>query len=78
MKKTEWYPPYIKPARIGWYEVKTRYPDSFVGKYRYFNGRGWRWDGDMGNIGSTRYEAAFGDEHDRWRGLANNPKKGKK
>lgn len=37
-KLTEWYPPEIKPARIGWYESL---PPTLVESYDYYPRRFW-------------------------------------
>jgi len=38
MKKTNWYPPHIKPVRVGLYEVGR---DDFH-IYAYWSGKCWR------------------------------------
>jgi hypothetical protein len=57
---TEWYPPEIKPVRVGVY--KTWY--GLIKKDAFWDGRVWRALGG--------YELAFQDRG--WRGLAADPK----
>jgi hypothetical protein len=69
MKLTPWFPPEIKPAYPGVYQVKG----TGVVWYR-------RWDGECWYYGSTTvYNAACGTtpypfEINTWRGLAEPPK----
>ena len=68
MKLTPWYPPHIKPVRVGVYETLRK------GCFQYWNGEWW------GYWSSTKKDA-FGlnggksvFQHPRWRGLAHPPK----
>lgn len=74
-KLTPWYPPHIKPVRVGVYET-----DAFfevvdgVAVFQYWNGRYW------GTYSGKEIKAAtmswWESKHQnvRWRGLAHPPK----
>jgi hypothetical protein len=58
LKLTPWYPPHIKPVRIGWYEAApSPRSNSFLW---YWNGRYW------GH--SDGYRCSFQER--AWRGVA--------
>jgi hypothetical protein len=60
---TEWYPPEIKPVRVGWYESTPwlKYGD---GDRNWWNGRQWIW-----------FEKGYpcSEQSRHWRGLAADP-----
>jgi hypothetical protein len=75
MKKTEWYPPHIKPVREGWYErdysnthMKTE--TVFLDLWQQFSpGNGyWYVDEPPGQINDAYYENL------PWRGLTEEAK----
>jgi hypothetical protein len=39
-KKTDWFPSFVDPYRIGVYQVFT--PNSCANKYAYYDKKGWR------------------------------------
>lgn len=70
MKKTEWFPASVKPARKGWYEVRNawlveqRCHRLSGAPMRFFNGKNWRagWGNELISI--------FGEHAShQWRGL---------
>ena len=73
---TPWYPPHIKPVRVGWYEVghdpatqphfNSRH--RLTGSRRYFDGTVWR-------AGWLNEQVSIMGKHPshRWRGLAHPP-----
>lgn len=75
MKKTEWYPRYIRPVRSGWYEVCGAFLHNKTGiddnkdctiTFRYFDVDADKWIWQNPDKGLT--DAAFGSQ-DKWRGL---------
>jgi hypothetical protein len=59
---TEWYPPEIKPVRVGEYEIWSNYSMRL-----WWNGDSW---------GTGNYELLPWLQNCHWRGLAADPKKG--
>lgn len=57
MNRTPWYPPHIKPKRVGWYEVNDGFPGV-----RYW------WDGYMWYMRRGDFPLYFQDRI-KWRGL---------
>lgn len=70
MKLTPWFPPEVKPVRVGVYIATVRKPSVF---YRY-------WDGESWLCGSFDQQLANASRPDwygppiHWRGLAKQPK----
>lgn len=80
---TDWFPPEIKPKYAGVYEVD--YADDDGRAVCYWNGKDWmsvKWEGlGAGFLAACNRAKASKDKAwsaHVWRGLANNPKKGKK
>jgi len=66
---TPWYPPHIKPVRVGVYETDTR-----IGRYQHWNGQFWGpYDPDARTAWLWKH-ARSGRQSPRWRGLAHPPK----
>lgn len=73
MKKTEWFPVEMKPARPGWYEAKYDSSTEHI-DMRYFDGYVWKrplFDGHLevchfGNVKTN-------ESREEWRGLAEKP-----
>jgi len=61
MNKTNWYPPHIKPVRVGLYEVGS--DDIHV--YAYWCGKFWRLSLDK--------RITWANQHLSWRGLTHEP-----
>lgn len=72
---TKWYPPEIKPVRVGVYAIQSRLMEGF---YSYWNGQWWGYR--MGSVQSAyefRNSSALGPI-DKWRGLTRPARKGAK
>lgn len=66
---TPWYPPHIKPVRVGVYETDTR-----IGRYQHWNGQFWGpYDPDV-ELAAYSHDMRSGYQSPRWRGLAHPPK----
>ena len=83
MKLTEWYPASVKPVRKGVYMVMT--PWCHANKFAYFDERGWRLCGDCQQNAEEEKDrtedmdmSSMNMPYSKWRGLAQNPSKGKK
>lgn len=61
-KLTVWYPPEIKPARVGWYDLFSGGNEVYYFVMRCF------WDGQI-----WRYLGREVRGRHKWRGLANDP-----
>jgi hypothetical protein len=61
MKKTNWYPPHIKPVRVGLYEVGS---DIFYLK-AYWSGKSWRL--------ALNKDQKWKIQNLTWRGLTHEP-----
>jgi len=68
-KLTPWYPPHIKPVRVGVYETDTR-----NGRYQHWNGQFWSpYDTDPAvTLLYQNFRSAY--QAPSWRGLADPPK----
>lgn len=71
MKKTEltgWYPPHIKPVRIGFYNASRA---NFNDAMRYWDGKKW----SLAWFGMTSIKRRIASDQDgiSWRGLTRNP-----
>jgi hypothetical protein len=68
---TDWFPADVKPVHVGAYEAYYGYPDDTripvsAHSVRWWNGEKWLCcEGGL--------PAAFGQKHDKWRGLRNKP-----
>jgi hypothetical protein len=70
MKKTEWFPAFVRPVRAGVYEVfrPCRRGTKFFRCFMLWDGRTWRYvSGGYSDFGSS-FEAG-----NKWRGLAKKP-----
>jgi hypothetical protein len=65
---TDWFPPDVKPARVGWYEVKAKW----IGGYSYWSGSAWT---NCIGMPDRSYEDWFNGatQSKSWRGLAEKP-----
>lgn len=63
-KLTPWFPPHIKPVRVGWY-IATVNKDNTISRW---------WDGSNWNYGATTDTAHCIMQERNWRGLAERPK----
>lgn len=74
-KMTGWFPADVKPVRKGVYEVEEM---MAFHRYCYWNGKLWGW-ADVKKEDARRFNSTQGaKQNKRWRGLASDPKKGKK
>lgn len=74
-KLTPWFPPHIKPVRVGWYNASAYRKTHII---RYWNGQRWSEFATLTGLGDTeqltrakRVNACRGDIE--WRGLASPP-----
>lgn len=75
MKLTEWYPGHIKPSRVGVYQ---QFCGNHIG-YQLWDGKYWRgWWSNPIDAAESQWTPGKEFQNDKWRGLAVNPKKGKK
>ena len=71
-KLTPWFPANFKPVRHGWYETRLGHADQmggFIGR-RFWNGLFWSY--------AAIKDAQSATQNWQWRGLAYDPKGGKK
>lgn len=75
MKLTPWFPPEIKPIRVGWYQRKWRKDNDWFANYW----DGAHWHHSESATATTQipiephYEAICHCENMYWRGLAKKP-----
>jgi hypothetical protein len=72
MKKTDWYPPHIKPVRRGIFETKDA-----TGAIRWKYWSGYRWGWGYALISDTRRSSplnSFASQNVQWRGLTEEAK----
>lgn len=65
---TPWFPGWISPARVGWYEVKCQH--GLFEKRIFWDGYAWFLD-DRDTRGTA--SCSFGRSCDQWRGLKGAP-----
>ena len=67
MNLTPWYPPHLKPVRVGVYQAIPKHvPDCRV--YSYWNGFKWFWD--SWTVDGARLNRNVSMHQDkRWRGM---------
>jgi len=70
-KLTPWFPPEIKPVRVGWYETYVH--DKGLKRMRYWNRRSWLFMFDE-NIGKPPKLCRASSQKQIWRGLSERPK----
>jgi hypothetical protein len=73
MKKTDWYPGYVKPKRIGIYERNDEGTSMYDGgpNFSYWDGKMWRNSGD--SVERADLHSGYGDSSEQnlpWRGLS--------
>lgn len=70
---TEWFPPHVKPVRVGVYEVVDS--DGELGWYAFWNGKkfGYRCWKSPQSAFYRRHESTWQPNFAKWRGLADNP-----
>ena len=64
---TEWYPPHVKPVRVGWYERQWKMKGS-AATPDYWDGKRW-----FIGYGHPTGMAATISQNIHWRGLAADP-----
>jgi hypothetical protein len=69
MKLTPWFPPEIKPAYPGVYEIQN----EFITWYRRWDGKRW-FDGDYLKEAAAVQKTPYLGKPSPWRGLAEPPK----
>ena len=71
MKLTPWFPPDVKPVRVGWYHTgcDSDNPINSGGESAY----NWWWDGHGWHDYPNGYPSR--DQNRYWRGLSENPEK---
>ena len=75
MKLTPWFPPEIRPVRVGEYEVRTGWVDAVA--LRWFDGELWSCvylSDEPKEIRNTERQYASQYQDVMWRGLAKEPK----
>lgn len=60
MKRTPWYPASVKPARVGWYEVRLSFDHGPMMER-------WHWDGEYWT--DELQSDVWMCKPDKWRGL---------
>jgi len=70
-KLTPWFSGDVKPARVGVYE---RIPTPETYPYAYWNGRVWMCSAITERDAKNHRDISSSHQHDKWRGLASNPK----
>ena len=75
MKKTDWFPPNIKPVHIGVYETQFKLPAEKWAKeeenkgYSYWNGKEWS-NQRLNPEKARRYNDSYGAiQKKKWRGF---------
>ncbi len=70
---TDWYPPHIKPVRVGVYIASKNGSNSRV--LRYWNGRIWSWSWDAStsqeSVKTLKNLRALDQNMIHWKGLKN-------
>lgn len=66
MRLTDWYPPHIKPARVGVYSTLH---DGHYG-FSYWNGSRWGGQWQTAEKAAENKEHALADQRKTWRGVA--------
>lgn len=66
MKLTDWYPPEVKPVRVGWYhtgvcDMNPRNREEFESDYNWF------WDGEFWKPYENGINADYQNRY--WRGI---------
>jgi hypothetical protein len=74
-KRTPWFPGHVQPARPGVYE--RRLPGISGIKVCYFDGKTWRVYATTAREARRQREASMFQSGARWRGLANQPGRGR-
>ena len=65
---TPWYPPHIKPVRVGVYETNTR-----IGRYQHWNGKFWGLFDPDAELAADSHDCRSFYQSPSWRGLAYPP-----
>lgn len=68
-KLTQWFPPSVKPARPGVYELGGTYR----GEWAYFDGLRWGWASHSRSAAAAQFHTHGASQNKPWRGLAERP-----
>jgi hypothetical protein len=68
MQLTKWYPPHIKPVRVGVYQAIPKGIRSECPIYSYWNGLKWCWDSWKVD-GARTHRNVSPRQNRRWRGM---------
>lgn len=69
---TDWFPPDVKPVRVGLYEVKP-WPNKIEKVYSYWNGRQWGFRCEQKFDANLYAQNKALGPIGKWRGLAKKP-----
>jgi hypothetical protein len=66
LKLTEWFPGFIKPVRMGWYETAAQTPLGIIRGYSFWSGK--QWSNTRSALGGVKtYDGA--EQYKKWRGI---------